>query len=730
MKRILSILLAAMMVVSLAVMLVPVSAADAAEVPNDYSFKFEDVDARNQTADQVIDLGAIEEVEGDIVIDGVIDEVYSDAYTLKKTVGTASSDGPATIKVHFAIKDGALYVALDTGLELRSKLRLMLGLWNDENSGSGYSRIWFDQSVAGVVSEKQTNEIRKDVKLNNSTGGSQYGWADDYLIDHDGDGNRDNNIVWKDGVYEMAFEIGAFYKTYASHVPDFSWDNPCMHLSVYLLKDTSSNVTTSHALYAVSPQECKDRGENGKLKIGSAEVGDFMGYTIILPEFALEYAKENSRGTVGELGTDWRNAIEGQLAVVEDYADRAPVVDGIVDANEYTTAHDVTEAIKANYAVNGGYFYASFTYAEETFSDLLFEPFLAVNASGNFTLSKTSATLKTDGSFVANDGAAVRAGELNVFVDKFFGSSNAKVTCAVVAAGASHNEGVTTYEVKVDLVKLIEVFKDLGWDAAEGNCIKFNLAPGADAANAVSYTLTSAQSNGVAYHAGSRTGKTQQTLSYVLPTVALPDDCTFDLTPVYHEHTSDTKVVVKEATHLEDGLVTFTCDECGEAIELVLPRLLAHEFAAAEKYSADFHKVVCPCGQVEYVAHNWDAGKVVIAATETETGKMLYTCADCGETYEEIIPVIVPEATQPPVTEPVTPPVTEPVTPPTTEAPTTEAPTTEAPTTAAPTTATPTTATPTTAAEEKGCNNTIALSALAIVPMLGAAVVFGKKRED
>ena len=40
-----------------------------------------------------------------------------------------------------------------------------------------------------------------------------------------------------------------------------------------------------------------------------------------------------------------------------------------------------------------------------------------------------------------------------------------------------------------------------------------------------------------------------------------------------------------------------------------------------------------------------------------------------------------------------------------------------------------TTAAATTAAE-KGCGGTIALSALALVPMLGAAVVFGKKKED
>ena len=53
-------------------------------------------------------------------------------------------------------------------------------------------------------------------------------------------------------------------------------------------------------------------------------------------------------------------------------------------------------------------------------------------------------------------------------------------------------------------------------------------------------------------------------------------------------------------------------------------------------------------------------------------------------------------------------------------APVTKAPATEAP--AATTTAAP--------ADEGGCGSTIALSALAIVPMIGAAVVLGKKKED
>ena len=64
----------------------------------------------------------------------------------------------------------------------------------------------------------------------------------------------------------------------------------------------------------------------------------------------------------------------------------------------------------------------------------------------------------------------------------------------------------------------------------------------------------------------------------------------------------------------------------------------------------------------------------------------------------------------------------------TTAAATTKAATTVAATTVADATAAATTAAATDAA--KGCKSTVALSALALVPMLGAAVVFGKKRED
>ncbi len=51
-------------------------------------------------------------------------------------------------------------------------------------------------------------------------------------------------------------------------------------------------------------------------------------------------------------------------------------------------------------------------------------------------------------------------------------------------------------------------------------------------------------------------------------------------------------------------------------------------------------------------------------------------------------------------------------------------------TTAAPTDAATTAAATTEAPKKEGCGGTIALTALALVPMLGAAVVFGKKKED
>ena len=82
-----------------------------------------------------------------------------------------------------------------------------------------------------------------------------------------------------------------------------------------------------------------------------------------------------------------------------------------------------------------------------------------------------------------------------------------------------------------------------------------------------------------------------------------------------------------------------------------------------------------------------------------------------------------PAETTPPPTSATTTTATKKVTMPTVPATTTAAPT-EAPTNAPKADAT------TAAEKEKGCGSTVALSALAIVPMLGAAVVFGKKKED
>ena len=94
----------------------------------------------------------------------------------------------------------------------------------------------------------------------------------------------------------------------------------------------------------------------------------------------------------------------------------------------------------------------------------------------------------------------------------------------------------------------------------------------------------------------------------------------------------------------------------------------------------------------------------------------------------DIVENVTPEVTTPEITTP------DPTTPDhdctTTPAPSaTPTPTTTpAPTTAAPTTAAPTAAA-TTAAEEKGCGGTVAIAAIAIVPMFAAAVVIGKKKD-
>ena len=139
-KRILSILLAAMMLVTIFVMPTSVSAAGAPS----YSWNgFEADDVRTHRADlgQVIDIGAKGEVAAAPTMDGTL---ASGEYTVATTL-VKLSNKDITIPAYFAAKDGYLYVAIDSSDFVTSAnfkgVQFELGVASSYTSESTWNRL-------------------------------------------------------------------------------------------------------------------------------------------------------------------------------------------------------------------------------------------------------------------------------------------------------------------------------------------------------------------------------------------------------------------------------------------------------------------------------------------------------------------------------------------------------------------------------------------------------------
>ncbi len=162
------------------------------------------------------------------------------------------------------------------------------------------------------------------------------------------------------------------------------------------------------------------------------------------------------------------------------------------------------------------------------------------------------------------------------------------------------------------------------------------------------------------------------------------------------DHTLET-VLKTPATCTEDGLTDGTkCSVCGEWIKKqeTIPAT-GHAYGEWKEVTENEHQRVCAndASHVETAAHNWDKGNVTKQPAPGINGEKKYTCKDCGAVKTEQI-VALPIETEAPTTEAPTaeaPTTKAPVTePPTTETPVTEPPATEPPKTEPPTTESPT----------------------------------------
>lgn len=92
---------------------------------------------------------------------------------------------------------------------------------------------------------------------------------------------------------------------------------------------------------------------------------------------------------------------------------------------------------------------------------------------------------------------------------------------------------------------------------------------------------------------------------------------------VIHLHSWDKGEITVPATHLSDGVKTYTCAECGATTSEAVFKAKEHEYAAWESADANSHRRVCACGKEEYAPHTFD-------------GENDASCDGCG--YECALP--------------------------------------------------------------------------------------------
>ena len=102
--------------------------------------------------------------------------------------------------------------------------------------------------------------------------------------------------------------------------------------------------------------------------------------------------------------------------------------------------------------------------------------------------------------------------------------------------------------------------------------------------------------------------------------------------------TFDNGVITKEPTHLEEGIKTYTCTECGRTKEEAVSKTLGHSYGkwTIDQVNNEKHYRVCECGEKEIGNCTFDNG-----VTDEDSGETLYTCTECGRTKSEIQGIII-----------------------------------------------------------------------------------------
>jgi len=105
-----------------------------------------------------------------------------------------------------------------------------------------------------------------------------------------------------------------------------------------------------------------------------------------------------------------------------------------------------------------------------------------------------------------------------------------------------------------------------------------------------------------------------------------------------HTHSYDSSTIIRAATCTENGIISYTCKECGETVTEKLPAI-GHDYESTSSDDGTTTRVCSRCGEVssgEVHTHSYEKGTITMSPTCTEDGEIVYYC-DCGMAISESI---------------------------------------------------------------------------------------------
>ena len=107
---------------------------------------------------------------------------------------------------------------------------------------------------------------------------------------------------------------------------------------------------------------------------------------------------------------------------------------------------------------------------------------------------------------------------------------------------------------------------------------------------------------------------------------------------ITEKHNWDDGKVTTKPSCAKPGEKTFTCAGCGETRTEPVP-VIDHVYGNWEKLNETQHQKKCACGDTVKENHKWDNGKITTKPSCAKPGEKTFTCAGCGETKTEPVPV-------------------------------------------------------------------------------------------